>query len=150
MGVKKFVRARATKRFLTRDQSWTEDLTGAWSFTDLSEGEATIARLQLLDVEIYYSFGEELKISEWDFCLPCNLTNTTRTLSEAGREVSGFVCVSRRAKGICSPPGSGTKAGRPLGSSQARCWPTGGRKNRICSESTYSWRMQTQTRISSA
>ncbi len=68
-GVKKLIRAKTTKRFLTKDGRWTDDLARAWSFRDTAEAHGARTKLQLLDVEIYYAFEED-RACEYDFTLP--------------------------------------------------------------------------------
>ncbi len=67
--MKKLIRSKTTKRFLTKEGGWTPDLCKAWAFQDGSEVQETRARLNLLDVETYYSF-DEFGPSQYDFALP--------------------------------------------------------------------------------
>lgn len=66
--MKKLIRSIATGAFLTQEGGWTEQVFRSRRFSDLSQAVNTKEILQLTEVELYYSFSEE--ISEWDFALP--------------------------------------------------------------------------------
>ena len=66
--MRKLIRSRTTRAFLSDSGKWTRDLTKAHRFKNNSEAREAKAQFHLTDVELYYSF-EEAEITEFDFAL---------------------------------------------------------------------------------
>ena len=66
--MKKLIRSIATGAFLAEEGGWTNQVFRSREFPDSSQAARAKDTLQLEDVELYYSFDEE--VSEWDFTLP--------------------------------------------------------------------------------
>ncbi len=67
--MKKLIRSKATRSFLTKDGRWTQRIPEAWQISDVIQAVQATAQLNVDDLEIYYSFNEE-ETSEWDFTVP--------------------------------------------------------------------------------
>lgn len=65
--MRRLLRSKANRAFLTKDGVWTRDLRQAWEFKETDEWLS--AALDLKDVELYYSFDENLP-SPLDFTVP--------------------------------------------------------------------------------
>ena len=66
--MRKLIRSKATKEFLTRDGTWTVDYHQAAIFEDQVRAFAVKRDLQLTGVEIYYLFGEKPD-AQYDFAV---------------------------------------------------------------------------------
>ena len=85
--VKKLIRNRRTKQFLTETGQWTSDLSRAWvAPSGVSPLEQT-RKLNIVGVvEIYYSFSDCFEFSPWDFAIsldPLDRATTPDKLEEA-------------------------------------------------------------------
>jgi hypothetical protein len=67
--MRKLIRSKATKAFLTADGHWTRQLRRAGEFPDLLQSLAAIAHFDLRNVELYYLFNGRTT-SEYDFTIP--------------------------------------------------------------------------------
>ncbi len=67
--LRKLIRSKGTKAFLTADGGWSKDMAGAAVFEDHSAAVTAKRQFQLDGkVELYYSF-EYPRMSEWDFTM---------------------------------------------------------------------------------
>ncbi len=66
--MRRLIRAKATRAFLTEDGTWTHNLAKAATFDDSALAIAAKSRFRLEDVELYYSFDDHQR-SPWDFVL---------------------------------------------------------------------------------
>jgi hypothetical protein len=66
--MRKLIRSKATKTFLTTDGQWTDQVQKAAHFPEQSEARAAVQKFKLFDVEFYYSFSEHAT-SDYDFAL---------------------------------------------------------------------------------
>ena len=66
--LRKLIRSKATKSFLTPDGGWTNDIANAAAFRDHSDALAVKQLLHLAEVELYYSF-HHVQQSQWDFTM---------------------------------------------------------------------------------
>jgi len=66
--MRKLIRSKATRRFLTTDGHWTGKVDNAGRFSDESLVRAAMQIFHLHDVELYYLFGEHAT-SEYDFAI---------------------------------------------------------------------------------
>ncbi len=65
--MRKLIRSRATKAFLTLDGSWTDDLQNACDFTG-QDLRSVQAGHPLQQIEVYYHFGPNGP-SQYDFTI---------------------------------------------------------------------------------
>ncbi len=66
--MRRLIRSKATRAYLTMDGAWTQNIADAALFADYAAAAAAKRRFELGEVELYYSFYE-LRESEWDFGL---------------------------------------------------------------------------------
>jgi hypothetical protein len=66
--LRKLVRSKTTKSFLTQDGAWTNDIASAAAFRDYSDVLAAKQKFHLDEVELYYSFDHPRQ-SQWDFTM---------------------------------------------------------------------------------
>ncbi len=64
--LRKLIRSKASKLFLTKAGGWTDQIRLAMSFADHAEAMAAVQQHRLREVELYYLFGED-RITEYDF-----------------------------------------------------------------------------------
>lgn len=67
--MRKLIRSKHTRKFLTREGGWTDSVSSGWDFEAHSELYAAKKQLNLEEVELYYSF-DEFHPSEYDFTVP--------------------------------------------------------------------------------
>lgn len=67
--MKKLLRHRLTKGFLTTKGAWTEDIAEARPFLDQFEARAEATRLGLNEVELYFCF-DDCDSRHFDFSFP--------------------------------------------------------------------------------
>ncbi len=108
LSVKRLIRSKTTKRFLTKEGGWGDDFSKARTFDDSSEVQETRARLNLLDVETYYSF-DETKPSEFDFALPLFAGDDQEAGFDRSRRGS-FRILLRQGQEYLQPSGEWNKA----------------------------------------
>ena len=65
--IRKFVRSRATRAFLTAGGDWTTDPSTATVFPSTEAAREIVLKHRITDAELYYQFGE--KPSQYDFTL---------------------------------------------------------------------------------
>ena len=65
--IRKFVRSRATRAFLTAEGDWTADASTATVFPSTEAAREIVLKHRITDAELYYQFGE--KPSQYDFTL---------------------------------------------------------------------------------
>jgi hypothetical protein len=68
--MKRLIRSKATRLFLAAAGGWTDEVGQALRIGEFKDVWTTAQRLQLQEVELYYSFSDW--VSEWDFALPLN------------------------------------------------------------------------------
>ncbi len=67
--LRKLIRCKTTKAFLTHDGGWTTDITRAAVFEDHAAAVAAKFQFHLGDaVDLYYSFDHHRQ-SQWDFTM---------------------------------------------------------------------------------
>lgn len=66
--MRRLVRARASKAFLTNDGTWTPRIAAAAAFGTFSAVFAATRPFHSEEVEIYYSFDDRQR-SQWDFAI---------------------------------------------------------------------------------
>jgi hypothetical protein len=67
--MRKLIRSKATRHFLTKNGHWTSKVDYAALFPEGSMVSDAIKKFQLHDVELYYLFGKH-GTSEYDFTIP--------------------------------------------------------------------------------
>ena len=67
--MRKLIRSKATRCFLTTDGHWTGKVENAARFPEESLVRAAVQKYQLHDVELYYLFWED-GTSQFDFTIP--------------------------------------------------------------------------------
>ncbi len=67
--LRKLVRSKRTKAFLTPSGAWTNEIQDAAYFSDPLLARAAAEKFQLRDVELYYLFTDHVN-SRYDFTLP--------------------------------------------------------------------------------
>jgi hypothetical protein len=67
--MRKLIRCKRTKAFFAADGAWTRDIRRGLRLSAPGESKAVSERLNLHEVEIYYSFEADREC-EWDFALP--------------------------------------------------------------------------------
>jgi hypothetical protein len=66
--MRKLVRSKVTRRFLTESGGWTPQVRDAAEFADFSHALGAVERFELRDVELYYLFSDKGP-SGYDFCI---------------------------------------------------------------------------------
>ena len=66
IAVKKLIRNKATRAFLTEDGAWTDDIEKARQFMGAEGASVATKQFNIQNVELYYSFNDP----RWDFTLP--------------------------------------------------------------------------------
>ena len=66
--MRKLIRSKTTRAFLTREGNWTNNFQKAWHFPDVSAALALNGQVSASEVELYYSFNPD-RASRWDFAL---------------------------------------------------------------------------------
>ncbi len=66
--MRKLIRSKATKAFLTKRGQWTNQIQKAAEFPDQAQAHAAVLKFHLLDVESYYSFSKS-GLSRYDFAV---------------------------------------------------------------------------------
>ncbi len=108
MVVTKLIQSKTTKRFLTKDGAWTDVFQKAWAFKEMSEVEEIRRKLNLLDVETYYSF-HECRPSAYDFTVPLFSAGAEAGEVEHSRS-GGFRILLRQGQGYLQPSGEWSEA----------------------------------------
>jgi hypothetical protein len=67
--MRRLIRSRATRHFLTTDGHWTGKVENAARFPEEFLVRAAVQKYQLHDVELYYLFWED-GTSQFDFTIP--------------------------------------------------------------------------------
>ena len=67
--MRKLIRFRSTRAFVSKDGGCTDNVEQAWDFSTGIEAVGIAHELNLRDVEMYYSFDDS-KPSQWDFTIP--------------------------------------------------------------------------------
>jgi hypothetical protein len=67
--VRRIIRSKLTRTFLAADGSWTDDISSALDFQNISAADAKKQELRLRDVEVFFYFNE-CKDRNLDFTLP--------------------------------------------------------------------------------
>jgi hypothetical protein len=67
--MRRLIRSKATRHFLTTDGQWTGKVENAARFAEESLVRAAVQKFQLHDVELYYLFWED-GTSQFDFTIP--------------------------------------------------------------------------------
>ena len=67
--LRKLLRCKQTKAFLTPDGDWTQDIQKALHLSEPAEAKALSEGLNPQELEVYYSFVDHRE-SQWDFTLP--------------------------------------------------------------------------------
>ena len=67
--MRKLVRHRVTKAFLTKEAGWTEDITQARQFLNHFEARDEVVRLGLCEVDFYFCY-EDFDTRNFDFSFP--------------------------------------------------------------------------------
>ena len=67
--MRKLIRSKATRCFLTTEGHWTGKVENAARFPEESLVRAAVQKYQLHDVELYYLFWED-GTSQFDFTIP--------------------------------------------------------------------------------
>ncbi len=67
--MKRLIRNKSTQTFLTSDGKWTSDYHNAWDIPEYRQALATVERLELHNVEVYYCYDDE-KTSQVNFAVP--------------------------------------------------------------------------------
>jgi len=67
--MRRLIRCKTTKAFLTQDRTWTQDVREAADFHDQSRALELKRQLRLNDIELYYLFGDEPN-AQYDFAFP--------------------------------------------------------------------------------
>jgi hypothetical protein len=65
--MRKLIRSRRTKAFLTKTVGWTTDITKALTVAEVADIEFLREKFAVNELEIYYNFDESL---QWDFAVP--------------------------------------------------------------------------------
>ena len=67
--MRRLIRSKATRHFLTTDGHWTGKVEKAARFPEEPLARAAVQKFQLHDVELYYLFWED-GTSQFDFTIP--------------------------------------------------------------------------------